>query len=140
MKIRYFEIRSPRPDFTGRIGAVSFADGVARVSFDDDRDGTGMAAADEHRVQVGRSAVLFAQRRTGYVVTEIDEAGRPLAIRDAVPAAAPAGDAPARSASKADWVTYASSPAAGDKRMTAADAEALTRDDLAAKFLGPKEA
>ncbi|MEV6800521.1 hypothetical protein AB0M91_19570 [Micromonospora rifamycinica] len=101
MDIRYFEIRSPRPDFTGRIGAVSFADGVARVSFDDDRDAAGMAVADEHRVQVGRSAVLFAQRRPGYQVTEVDSAGNLL--NDSNPTAdtgAMAPTRPARSTSK----------------------------------------
>ncbi|MGW4467478.1 hypothetical protein [Micromonospora sp. NPDC004704] len=126
MKIRYFEIRSPRPDFTGRIGGVSFADGVARVSFDDERDG-GLAVADEHRVQVGRSAVLFAQRRPGYTVTEVDQAGNPLPTED-TPAK------PSRSASKADWRAYAI-----EQGMPEADAEATTRDDLAVKYLGPKE-
>jgi hypothetical protein len=135
MGIRFFEIRSPRPDFTGRIGAVSFADGVARVSFDDDRDDAGMATADEHRVQVGRSAVLFAQRRPGYQVTEVDQAGNPITEK---------GDSgqddrptmPSRSSSKADWVKHATSPAGG---MTDADANAKTRDELAEHFLGPKE-
>jgi hypothetical protein len=75
--IRYFEIRSPRADFTGKVGAISFADGVARVSFDDTRT-DGVCLADEHAVQVGRSAVLFAQRRPGYTVTETDAAGQPL--------------------------------------------------------------
>ncbi|GHH67588.1 hypothetical protein GCM10017673_14840 [Streptosporangium violaceochromogenes] len=79
MSIRYFEIRSPRADFTGVVGAVAFADGRARVSFDDERDGAGgRCLADEPSVQVGRSAVLFAQRRPGYVVIETDVAGQPL--------------------------------------------------------------
>lgn len=77
MSMRYFEIRAPRADFTGRVGAVSFADGVARVSFDDTRT-DGVCMADEHAVQTGRSAVLFAQRRPGYTVVETDELGRPL--------------------------------------------------------------
>lgn len=78
MAIRYFTIRSPRADFTGKIGAVSFADGAARVSFDDTRDGDMVCVADEHAVQVGRSAVLFARRRPGYTVAETDAAGQPL--------------------------------------------------------------
>lgn len=82
MSIRYFEIRSPRADFTGKIGAVAFADGVARVSFDDTRE-NGECLVDEHSVQVGRSAVLFAQRRTGYVVTEVDAAGQPIGEKTA---------------------------------------------------------
>ncbi|HEX8631137.1 MAG TPA: hypothetical protein VF755_23510 [Catenuloplanes sp.] len=136
MRLRYFEIRSPRPDFTGRVGGVSFADGVARVSFDDARDGAGMAAGDEHRVQVGRSALLFAQRRLGYTVTEVDQAGQPLKAAGAALAEVE-DDKPSRAASKADWKAYATSPRVG---MAEADAEALTRDQLAEKFLGPKEA
>ncbi|WP_431892665.1 hypothetical protein [Micromonospora haikouensis] len=135
MGIRYFEIRSPRPDFTGRIGAVSFADGVARVSFDDDRDDAGMATVDEHRVQVGRSAVLFAQRRPGYLVIEVDSAGNPLADKEQAPRRTADSDLPSRSASKVDWVRYATSPHGG---MTEADADAMTRDALADKYLGPK--
>lgn len=38
---------------------------------------------------------------------------------------------PARSASKADWVTYASTGAPADRRLTAENAEAMTRDQLA---------
>lgn len=38
--------------------------------------------------------------------------------------------APAKSASKADWVAYAAA-----QGMEQADAEAMTRDDLAAKYL-----
>lgn len=40
---------------------------------------------------------------------------------------------PNKSASKADWVKFASSPAGG---MTAEEAEAMSRDDLAAKYHG----
>ncbi|MFI6909886.1 hypothetical protein ACIBKY_52100 [Nonomuraea sp. NPDC050394] len=76
--MRYFEIHSPRPDFTGRVGAISFADGVARVSFDDARDESGECEADYPMVQTGRSAVLFAQRRPGYQVVEVDASGQPL--------------------------------------------------------------
>lgn len=43
---------------------------------------------------------------------------------------------PTKSSSKADWVTYATDEARGDDRLSAEDAEALTRDDLAAKYLG----
>ncbi|MFI6534181.1 hypothetical protein ACIBHY_17100 [Nonomuraea sp. NPDC050547] len=80
MSIRFFEIHAPRPDFTGRVGGVSFADGVARVSFDDTRDKDGFCAADENTVQVGRSAVLFANRNAskGYRVVETDASGQPL--------------------------------------------------------------
>lgn len=81
MGIRYFTITSPRADYTGRVGGISFADGVARVSFDDTREKIGdemRCLADEPNVQVGRSAVLFAQRRPGYTVVETDASGQPL--------------------------------------------------------------
>lgn len=74
-KLRYFTIFAPIKDFTGRVGAVAFADGQARVSFDDIRDEHGRMVADEHQVSVGRSAVMFAKRRKGYRVVETDAAG-----------------------------------------------------------------
>lgn len=133
MKIRYFEIRSPRPDFTGKVGGVSFADGVARVSFDDERNDTGQAIGDEHQVQVGRSAVLFAQRRRGYTVTETDATGKPVDKTQPEPTDEP--KTPTRGDSKATWKAYATS-----QGMPEADAEAMTRDQLAERYLGPKEA
>ncbi|RGC68426.1 hypothetical protein C5N14_13650 [Micromonospora sp. MW-13] len=48
------------------------------------------------------------------------------------------GKTPARSASKADWVAFATSEAGG-QRFSAEDAEKLTRDQLAEKYLGPKQ-
>lgn len=45
---------------------------------------------------------------------------------------------PARSASKGDWVAYATDEARGADRLSTEDAEKLNRDDLAAKYLGPK--
>lgn len=77
---RYFTIYSPQRDFTGRLGTVSFADGQARVSFDDTRDESGRVVSDEHQVSVGRSAVMFAKRRKGYRVEETDMAGVPLSV------------------------------------------------------------
>lgn len=78
MTMRYFEVRTPRADFTGRLGPVSFADGTARVQFDDTREGDGRVLSDEHQVSPGRSLVAFARRRSGYVVTELDAQGVPL--------------------------------------------------------------
>ncbi|MFG2059670.1 hypothetical protein ACGFI9_37230 [Micromonospora sp. NPDC048930] len=49
------------------------------------------------------------------------------------PQAEEGGKTPSRSASKADWLKHAV-----ENGMTEADAEALTRDQLAEKFLGPK--
>lgn len=58
----------------------------------------------------------------------------PQAIVTAVEQAeADGAEVPNKSASKADWVTYATSPDGG---MSTEDAEAATRDDLADKFLG----
>jgi hypothetical protein len=85
MTMRYFEIRSPQADFTGKIGPVSFADGRAQVQFDDTRDERGMSVADELQVSPGRSLVAFARRREGYVVIELDERGQPLDVEDDKP-------------------------------------------------------
>lgn len=79
MTMKFFEIRAPRADFTGRIGGLSFADGTARVQFDDTRDENGLSVTEEHHVNPGRSLVLFAQRRRGYTVTELNERGKPIA-------------------------------------------------------------
>lgn len=46
---------------------------------------------------------------------------------------------PVRSASKADWVAYATDEARGDDRLTPEDADAATRDELAERYLGAKE-
>lgn len=80
MSVRYFDIRAPRPDFTEKIGNIQFVDSVARVSFDDTRDENGQCLADEHSVQLGRSAIRFAQRNEGrgYLLIETDEHGKPL--------------------------------------------------------------
>ena len=43
---------------------------------------------------------------------------------------------PAKSASKADWVAYATDDARGEDKLSQDDAEALTRDRLAEKYLG----
>lgn len=133
MTIRYFEIRTPQRDFTGRIGPVSFADGVARVQFDNARDERGVAVAEELAVSPGRSLVLFAQRRRGYTVTELDADGKPLTAGDEDQA--PAAGTPARGATKAEWKAYAIG-----KGIPEAKAESVTRDQLAEHFLGPKEA
>lgn len=46
----------------------------------------------------------------------------------------PKAGALAKSASKADWVAFASDDARGESKLSAEDAEALTRDELAEKF------
>lgn len=88
-KTRYFEIRTPQADFTGKIGGVAFADGKTRVQFDDtrtespgkDKHGkvlSGRVVSDEAGVSPGRSIVMFAKRKPGYIVTELDANGSPL--------------------------------------------------------------
>lgn len=41
---------------------------------------------------------------------------------------------PAKSASKADWVAYATDDARGDDRLTKEEADALTKEQLAEKY------
>lgn len=116
---RYFTIKSPDPSFTGRVGAVSFADGVARVSFDDTRDEDGRSVAEEHQVHVGRSAVMFARRRKGYEVIETDMAGVPLSVLAEQEAEAKAkGEQEAEAAKKA--AEDAAADAAAKKAAAAA--------------------
>lgn len=50
------------------------------------------------------------------------------------PESEPAGQTPAKSASKADWVAYATDEARGEDRLSEEEADALTRDELAAKY------
>lgn len=49
-------------------------------------------------------------------------------------AAADPNKVPAKSASKADWVSFATAEERGDARLTEEDANAATRDDLAELF------
>lgn len=58
----------------------------------------------------------------------------------AEPTPAPVAPAvPAKSASKGDWVAYATDEARGADRLTPEDADAMTRDQLAEKYLGATE-
>lgn len=45
-----------------------------------------------------------------------------------------ADKAPARSASKADWVAYATDEARGDDQLSDEDANALTKDELVERY------
>ena len=100
MNMRYFLIYSPIADFTGKVGPMAFADGVARVSFDDTRSADGVAVGEELRVSVGRSAVLFAKRHTaqGYRVVETDDTFKPLPTPEEAEAAKKESAAAARKA------------------------------------------
>ncbi len=44
------------------------------------------------------------------------------------------GKALTKASSKADWVAFATDDARGDDKLSAEDAEAMTRDELAEKF------
>ncbi len=108
---------------SGKVVGVAFVDGVATV--------------DE---AAHRAAVAYFRRRGGYVVQVVDEpqASTPAeADESGVGGGQPPAGAPTRGASKADWVKFAT---ASEQGMTEADAEAMTRDQLAEKYLGPKEA
>ncbi|WP_320069609.1 hypothetical protein [Micromonospora sp. RTGN7] len=104
------KITTPVEGFNGIVAGVHFRDGQGQT--DDD------------------GAVAYF-RRHRYGVEPIDQ---PTVNPEASPEQP---ERPARGDSKAKWATYAVSPDGG---MTADAAEALTRDQLAEKYLGPKEA
>ncbi|TCB97577.1 hypothetical protein E0H26_11705 [Micromonospora zingiberis] len=119
-----YKITAPVKTATGTVAGVALVDGQGET----DNEGA-----------------LAYFRRHGYKVEEIAELPAP-AIE---PAPEPDGgtpegqgpalaDPPSRSASKAAWVTYVTSEAGGN-RFSVEDAEKLTRDQLAEKYLGPKE-
>jgi hypothetical protein len=118
--MRYM-ITAPVPGFTGKVAGVDFAKGVATID----------TAVDGER----RALEYF--RRKAYRVEEVKaEEPAPEPAADEKP---PATGVPTRGSSKADWLTYVTSEAAGDKRLTPEEAEAKTRDQLAEHVLGPKE-
>lgn len=99
--------------YTGEFAGVAFAHGEAIVSDD---------------TSEGRRALAYLRRRNYLVEAIQPEAAAPDPVDDQPKALA-------RNASKADWKAYAIG-----QGMPDADAEAATRDELAEKFLGPKEA
>lgn len=114
-------VRAPQP-VTEDICGVPFTRGVAQVD----------PAADSQR----RALAYF--RQAGYVVeTPADPEPAP-AVDEKPPFEALQG-APGRSASKADWKVFWTTAAPEGLRLTEDQAEALTRDQLAEKALGPKE-
>jgi len=86
----------------------------------------GVLLADSVGETDSEAAVAYF-RRHGYTVV-------PLAVPATEPAEEAPAELPARSASKSTWVAYATR--AG---MTADEADQLTRDQLAERYLGPKE-
>ena len=133
-----YRITTPVPGFTGVSAGVNFTKGVAEIEAPvlpplpvgaeldrDERREREEIARDE---DLRRVAYFRAQ---GYGVEELDaseDAPEPVEEPEDEP------KPPARSASKADWVAYATS-----QGMDADEADKLTRDQLAERFLDSKE-
>lgn len=117
-----FRITTPVVGFTGISAGVNFTNGVAELDIPEDRP------EDQLRYNA-RSLAYF--RSQGYGVEELDEQAP-----DPEPSSEPndSDKPPARSASKADWVTYAIT-----QGVDADEADKLTRDQLAERFLDTKE-
>ncbi|TDC42088.1 hypothetical protein [Micromonospora sp. KC213] len=109
-----FKVTAPQV-VTTKVAGVTLVDGTATV--------------DDSTPENRRALAYF--RRKGYRVDTVEEAQPDPAVTAEPEPVEP----PARSASKADWVTHA----AEHGGMTREDAEKLTRDQLAEKYLGPKE-
>lgn len=115
-------VRAPQPVTTTIVG-IPFAHGEAKVDDSNPR----------HR----RALAYF--RRHGYSVASAVADPATPAEKPKTPAFEPPPGAPGRNASKHDWVIFAANDAPEGLRLTAEQAEALTRDQLAEKYLGPKE-
>lgn len=75
-------------------------------------------------------------------VADLKASGMVGAVEDDPPAAPEAVEdetVPTRGSSKKDWVAFATAEDRGADRLTEDDAEKLTRDELAEKYLGAKE-
>lgn len=113
-----YQITTPVPGFTGVSVGVNFTKGVAEIDVPED---------DRQHPMTRALAYFNAQ---GYGVEEIQpDEPEPAAEED------DEAKPPARSASKADWVAYAVA-----QGMDADDADKLTRDQLAERFLDSKGA
>lgn len=114
-------VRAPQP-VTEVVCGVPFVEGVARV---------------DPSIDAQRRALLYFTQ-AGY---SIDDPAEPNEDQAAVVPVEPvAVPMPSRAGSKADWVAYATQEAPIDgEKLTAERAEAMTRDQLVEKYLGPKE-
>lgn len=136
MTMAKYRIAAPLLGFTGVSAGVNFTNGVAEIDApvlpplpagaELDREARRDREALAQDENLRRVAYFRAQ---GYGVEEIDV--------DEPPAAEEENDEPkppARSASKADWVAYAVT-----QGVDADEADKLTRDQLAERFLDTKE-
>jgi hypothetical protein len=118
MTMAKYRITAPVVDFTGVSVGVNFTKGVAEIDVPED----------DRQHPMSRALAYF--RAQGYGVEELDtveDVPEPVEDEPKPP--------PARSASKADWVAYATS-----QGMDADEADKLTRDQLAERFLDSKGA
>ncbi len=111
--MKTYIVLSPVRDFTGDVAGVHLTKG-------------------RYEGPLTLAALAYFQQ-AGYSVTE-PESAPPV---EKPPAPDNTG-APARNASKADWVAYATHPDREGLRLTDEAADALNRDQLAEKYLGPR--
>jgi len=112
-----YRITTPVEDFTGTVGELDFSKGVY-----------------EGEVPVGPLSYF---EQAGYGVEEIDADPAEVEVEaeSEDPPVLPVVAPPAKSASKADWVTYAVDEHQADQ----AEAEKLTREQLVAAYGTSKE-
>lgn len=132
--IMKYRITTPQPGFTGVSAGVNFTDGVAVVEappplprLEDGQELTRSERAERDAVaqnEAYRRVNYF--RGAGYGVQELDESPSEDDENAEV-------EPPAKSASKAAWVAHV----VEHHNVDLADAEKLTRDQLAAQY-GPK--
>jgi len=135
-----FRVTTPVAGFTGAVGGVDFVKGEAVVEaplplepLQEDAKLTRAVRAE--RAAIGQHPGYRAMayfRAQGYGVEQID--ANPEPDIEAKSEQTQVDKPPARSASKSDWKAYAVAHGVAEE-----DAEKLNRDELAEKFLGPKE-
>jgi hypothetical protein len=118
--MKTYTVTAPVVDYTGVVAGVPLVRG-------------------RYEGPLSASALAYFQGAGYSVIPDQAEAGEPEpVVEEKPPFAAPPG-APARGASKADWKSFAVNDAPEGLRLTEEQAEALTRDQLAEKYLGPKQ-
>lgn len=116
--VNKYIVSAPVRDYTGVVAGVPLVQG-------------------EYRGPLSASALAYFQG-AGYSVLE--ETPAPVPVEPELAVFEPLPGSPTRGASKADWKAFAINDAPEGLRLTDEQAEALTRDQLAEKYLGPKEA